>query len=88
MGMHAKPDIEAFQAVLAAIGGYPRECVMFEDSLKNLKTVCCLRRRPRGLHPDSDATGVHGFDSGRLKSLRLCCNPGTMIFETTVILTS
>lgn len=39
MGLHAKPDAEAFQAVLRDIGAEPCDCAMFEDSLKNLKTV-------------------------------------------------
>lgn len=39
MGQHAKPDVAAFQAVLAVIGADARDCAMFEDSLKNLATV-------------------------------------------------
>jgi len=39
MGLAAKPDVAAFQAVLNDIGADASECAMFEDSLKNLATV-------------------------------------------------
>lgn len=39
MGLDAKPDVAAFQAVLDDIGADAADCAMFEDSLKNLATV-------------------------------------------------
>ena len=39
MQPYAKPDVEAFRMVLQQIGADPLHTAMFEDSLKNLKTV-------------------------------------------------
>lgn len=44
-GKHCKPELEAFQAVLAHTGLDPRRCVMFEDSPKNLVTAKALGMR-------------------------------------------
>ena len=38
MGDCAKPMPEAFEMVCRDIGVSPKECIMFEDSFKNLKT--------------------------------------------------
>lgn len=37
MAEHAKPDVEAFQKVLAKTGAEARSTAMFEDSLRNLR---------------------------------------------------
>jgi len=42
MGDNAKPMPEAFEMVCEDIGVSPKECVMFEDSFKNLKTCVAL----------------------------------------------
>ena len=42
MGDNAKPMPEAFEMVCKDIGVSPKECVMFEDSFKNLKTCVAL----------------------------------------------
>jgi putative hydrolase of the HAD superfamily len=42
MGDNAKPMPEAFEMVCEDIGVSPKECVMFEDSFKNLKTCVNL----------------------------------------------
>ena len=34
-----KPEPEAFAKVFAAVGAVPSRCVMFEDSIKNIRTA-------------------------------------------------
>jgi HAD superfamily hydrolase (TIGR01509 family) len=36
---HAKPDAEAFAKVLTAVGSVAEKCVMFEDSMKNIRAA-------------------------------------------------
>ena len=63
MGLHAKPDVAAFQAVLADIGAEAPDCAMFEDSLKNLATV----RLPLRREIEDRRTTLAGMDCNRHK---------------------
>ena len=42
---HCKPDAGSFGAVLASIGARPGECVMVEDSMKNVRAAKALGMR-------------------------------------------
>lgn len=42
---HCKPDAGSFGAVLASIGARPEECVMVEDSMKNVRAAKALGMR-------------------------------------------
>jgi len=42
---HCKPEAEAFRKVLEAVGASPEECVMLEDSMKNIRAAKKLGMR-------------------------------------------
>ena len=42
---HCKPDAGSFLAVLASVGARPEECVMVEDSMKNVRAAKALGMR-------------------------------------------
>jgi putative hydrolase of the HAD superfamily len=42
---HCKPDAGSFGTVLASIGARPGECVMVEDSMKNVRAAKALGMR-------------------------------------------
>ena len=42
---HCKPDAGSFETVLASVGARPGECVMVEDSMKNIRVAKALGMR-------------------------------------------